>query len=389
MEKLAGENSLDSKRKNGGLYNLIYWADLENRIRALAWGLEVGEVSAIAPYNDAFTFIRVEQILPVVEEEYLELKRGIASWVLGQVRQEAWDEFMVEQRNKVKVSEDIGVLMGILADSTQVQSGDFLKDQPDLVFEINGGEGVTGTEMRRSISLKFMNDATSSFAENFDAARQDLINRLVVDKLALEAGYQDKPEVEQRVNKDWEAEMIGAYLLDTVNPHVVLTGAELHEFYDANKESFRGPEEVRLDIMILDDKTKAEEASKQLQGGADFGYVFKQFLPGQEMKSGQSKFIKLTELSDNLKEPLSEMDPGDASDVIEMPMGFLIFKLDAIRPGTIAPFEEVDGEIRRVLYEKKFDMTLEAQMQTLRSASEIQWFPEKIDQFLSPGKAGQ
>jgi hypothetical protein len=70
MDSLARELSLDTKKLNGGLYNQLFWADLENRIRDQVRGLEVGEYSEIFPYNEAFTFCRVENIVPVNRDDY-------------------------------------------------------------------------------------------------------------------------------------------------------------------------------------------------------------------------------------------------------------------------------------------------------------------------------
>jgi parvulin-like peptidyl-prolyl isomerase len=182
--------------------------------------------------------------------------------------------------------------------------------------------------------------------------------------------------------------MIESYLDDTVGAKIRFSREEFQEFYDANLESFRGEEEVRLDIMILDDRDQAAEAAGRLAEGADFGYIFKQYNPEQEIALGKANFIRISELSEPFRKELDHMKPGDSSGVVDMPMGFMVFKLDARRPGAVAPLEAVEMDIRRVMFARKFQELLDAQLALLRENSEIQRWPERIEAYLQPAGEG-
>ncbi len=97
LDALARELSLDTKKLTGGLGNLMYWADVENRVRDAVRGLDPGQLSPIIPYNDAFAFARVEQLIPVVEEDFARFKPSIIPVVHGILRQRVWDQFLAEQ----------------------------------------------------------------------------------------------------------------------------------------------------------------------------------------------------------------------------------------------------------------------------------------------------
>lgn len=384
MDALARELSLDSKKLRGGLGNLLYWADVENRVRDAVRGLKPGELSPVFAYNDAFTFIRVEQLLPVDEGDFARLEKSIIPVVHGQLRQRVWDDFLASQVEAAGLSVDVGALMAVVADSAQVLTGDFLKEQPEFVFELADGEGVTGTALRRAISHEAMQKATEPFGHHLARARADLSHELVLASLARAAGYFENEEVQAMVQKDWEKDLIARYLADHVTAKITFKREEFDAMYEENKEKMRGPDEVRLDVMILDDQDEAEAASARLQEGADFGFIFKQYNPEQDLTPGSGEFIAIPELSRPFRDALATMQVGDSSEVIKMPMGYMIFRLDARRPGRIPPLEEVEIDIRRALFKREFDRRLAEHLKILREGSSITWYRERLDAYLAP-----
>ena len=188
--------------------------------------------------------------------------------------------------------------------------------------------------------------------------------------------------------KDLEQALIETYLADTVASRIKFKRTEFEEFYEENKEKFRGPEEVRLDILIIDDPAKAEDAAKRLAEGADFGFIFAEYNPGQNATLGKSRFIKRDQLSKPFRDQLANMEPGDSSQAIEMPMGWMVFKLVAIQPGSLPPMESVEMEIRKIIYQRKFNTLLDEHLDLLKEHSDIQKFDQKIEAYILSGEAG-
>ena len=389
MDALARELSLDTKKLKGGLTNLMYWADVENRVRDAVRGLETGQISPVFAYNDAFAFARVEKLLPVNEKDFARFEKSIIPVVHGQLRQRVWDEFLAEQIERAGLSANVGALMAVVADSAQVLTGEFLIKQPELIFELGDGEGVTGTDLRRAISHEAMQKATEPFGHHLARARADLSHELVLGSLAKAAGYRDNPEVQALVQKDWEQDLITRYLSDHVSAKIKFKRADFETLYEENKEKMRGPDEVRLDVMILDDEGEATEAVARLHDGANFGFIFKQYNPEQELAPASAAFIAEPELSKPFRDALANMKVGDSSDVIKMPMGYMIFRLDGRRPGAVPALEEVEMDIRRTLFKREFDRLLAEHMEILRQGSEIIWYPERLAAYLAPAGEGK
>lgn len=388
MEALARELSLDTRKPTGGLYNLLYWADVENRIRVHVRYLDEGEVSAVFPYNDAFTFVRVERRLGVDESSFERFRPGIEARVQASYNQELWEQFVADLGASMKMQESMAAMMGILADSSAALTGEFRDDDPTPAIWIEGGPTATTGELREAVSHEVMQNAEAPFAENFSAGRDKVKSRLVLAHAARRAGYFEDKTVEERVARDVEQKLIELYLADTVASRIKFNRAELDQFYEDNKERFRGPEQVKLDILILDSETDAREASRRLAEGADFAFIFKEYRPDQEVTLGQSRYIAATQLSKPYRDQLEHMKVGQSSEPMEMSMGWVIFKLAGRRPGEVAPIEAVEMNIRRAVYQQKFNEYLDEHLGLLKEQSEIVEYPDRIEAYILSGEEG-
>jgi len=220
------------------------------------------------------------------------------------------------------------------------------------------------------------------FSENLNKARRKTTSELVLAEAARAGGYFEDPQVEEKVAKDRDQALIETYLNDTVASRIRFKREEFAEFYEENQEKFRGPEEIRLDILILDNQADAEEAAKRLAEGADFGFIFAEYSPGQEATLGKSRFIKKDQLSQPFRDQLVNMEVGDSSQAVQMPMGWMVFKLTGVQPGALPPMEEVEMEIRKVIYQRKFNTMLDEHLDLLRENSEIQRFDDRIEAYI-------
>ncbi len=388
MDSLAREFSLDTKKMKGGLYNLLYWADLENRIRDQVATLEAGEYSGIFPYNDAFSFVRVEQRIPVDHSAFSRFEKQIAPDVLALTKEQLWDQFVDDLIASMEIEESMAQMAAIIADSSIVLTGEFFREDSTPVIQVSGGGAVTCTELRKAISHEVMQNALAPFSENLNKARRKTTSQLVLAEAARTQGYYVDPMVEALVAKDLDQALIETYLNDTVASRIRFKRTEFEEFYEENQEKFRGPEEVSLDILILDNQADAEEAAKRLAAGADFGFIFSEYNPGQEATFGKSRFIKRDQLSKPFRDQLANMEVGESSQAVEMPMGWMVFKLAGVQPGTLPAMESVEMEIRKVIYQRKFNALLDEHLELLREHSDIQMYDKKIEAYILSGEAG-
>jgi len=386
MDSLARAVSLDTKKLNGGLFKLLHWADIENVLRDQVRTLGVGDISPVFPFRESFTFVRVEQRTPVDEESFAKVHDKSAAAVLGILRQRDWDAFLARTMAKVPVNEDMNALFAIAADSAQVLQGSFVGESARPVLFLADGPVVTEAELRKAVSHEAMTDNSRPFAAIMAAARTEKKRGLVLGYLASQEGYPERADVQKRVDTDWEQLLIQAYLNDAVASRITFKKGEFEEFYQKNLDRFRGPDEVRLEILILDDEAQAKEASQKLAAGADFGFVFGLNNPNTDFTPGKSAYISTDQLSKPFRDQLENMQVGQSSQAVEMPMGWMVFQLADQRPGTPPPLEGGEMDIRKVIYQEKFNDRLDELLDKLKSRSTIVRHEDRIKKYFNPSE---
>lgn len=384
MDTLAQAVSLDTRKLKGGLHNLVYWADLENVFRDQVRGLAPGELSGVFPFREAYSFVRVERTLPLNESDFPRFEKVIRLAVREKMREDSRQAFFDALLAEHPIVEHEEVLAGIRADSALVLSGDFLIDDPAAVLSIPGGPILEAGELRQAISHETMQNGTSAFASNLARAIELKSRRLVLTHVARQLGYFERPDVVAQYEKDWEDGLIQGYLAETVTDRIVFSREKFNQYYEENKELNRGPDEVRLDILILKDRKQAEEAARRLADGADFGFIWQEYQPAEIGPPGESKFVKESLLSAEIRDELAHMEEGDASQVLDMPMGYMIFVLDARRPGQVPSVEEMNMGIRQALFTQEFNRLLDEHLSLLKERSEIRRWPDRIEKYFNP-----
>ena len=140
------------------------------------------------------------------------------------------------------------------------------------------------------------------------------------------------------------------------------TPKEIKSYYEANKAKFTKPETVSISEIFLGfagrDETAVREKAKQLllklRSGGDFAAlaVENSDRPNVKETKGKAGTLNIKELDKVFAEPLKNVKVGGISELIEMPEGIEILRVDA---RTNASNESVfdENEVRKALtYEK-------------------------------------
>lgn len=136
---------------------------------------------------------------------------------------------------------------------------------------------------------------------------------------------------------------------------------EVETFYNENKElQFTVPEErcVRHILFTKDQKAKAEEVKAQLQDGADFAQLAKEYSqdPGSAEQGGDlgcnpevdpttGQPIYVPEFSD----AVFGAQEGEIVGPLETQFGYHLIEVTDIKPKSTQPLEEVEAQIREQL----------------------------------------
>jgi peptidyl-prolyl cis-trans isomerase SurA len=184
-----------------------------------------------------------------------------------------------------------------------------------------------------------------------------------------------------------------------------ITNEEVQEFYNQHQKDLEGPEEVSLsEIMIStqpkkenvenkdqkdqsanSDKplpedpqqvaqaeAKAKSVAAQLDKGAKFEDLAKQFSDGQTAaQGGPLGAFKRGELAKELEDKTFSLKPGAHTDPIRTKQGFVILKVNQHRSAGIPPLKEVEDRIREAIYQQKLEPAARAYLSKLRDQAYI------------------
>ena len=145
-------------------------------------------------------------------------------------------------------------------------------------------------------------------------------------------------------------------LINEVGARVSVSDKELQEYYDEHKDEFVMPAEVTIrEIVLLADseaarekrRAEAEEARGRAVAAEDFAAVARDVSEaGTAAEGGVLGPLKHGELSEQLEELAFSLPVGEISELLEMPYGFHIIKIDQRVEERIAPMDEIGEQLR-------------------------------------------
>ena len=165
-----------------------------------------------------------------------------------------------------------------------------------------------------------------------------------------------------------------------VSARVSVGEAECRTYYDEHQEEFVRPGEVTLREIVLmaeSDENKqlrraqADEILQRLRGGEDFATVAGEVSEaGTKDNGGLLGPLKAGEISEELSAVAFSAPLGEITDVLEMPYGFHILRVEERRETGVVPYEEIAEELRDLLENRKMFEELNVFLKKARSEAE-------------------
>ena len=145
--------------------------------------------------------------------------------------------------------------------------------------------------------------------------------------------------------------------------------AEVDAFYNQNRGQFEQGESVHASHILImapqgadaaqkqEAKSKAQQALKDVKGGADFAKVAREQSqdPGSAQNGGDLGFFPKGQTDPAFETAAFQLKPGGLSDVVETQFGFHVIKLHEHRAARTAPLAEVSGQIKEFLIGQQRD----------------------------------
>lgn len=186
---------------------------------------------------------------------------------------------------------------------------------------------------------------------------------------------------------------------EEVGAHINISPSEIQAYYNAHKQDFDQPEQVRLSEILIptanpDDaaqvaaaKTKADDAEAKLKGGTDFAELAKSDSSGMTATNGGDLGdYRRGQLAKVLEDQTFDLKPGQYTEPIRTKQGYVILKVTEHTPGGIAPLKDVEPQIEDQIGMSKMNPALREYMTKLREDSYIEIKNGYVDSGASPNE---
>lgn len=152
---------------------------------------------------------------------------------------------------------------------------------------------------------------------------------------------------------------------------VTVTEAEISAYYDQHQSSYGQPERKKFSVIQLKDEADAKAVLEQLKNGADFAALAKEKSTDiiSRRTGGEMDWMEPDTTADELKQA-NLTEKGQLSGVVKSSVGYLIVRLDDIKPALVKPLSEVhDAIAKQVKQEKAVDAYYALQQKVSEAAT--------------------
>jgi peptidyl-prolyl cis-trans isomerase SurA len=182
-----------------------------------------------------------------------------------------------------------------------------------------------------------------------------------------------------------------------VGGRITIPKPELLKYYNGHKDEFNRQEEVFLREILISSVGKtpeqvaaAEKRAKDVLARAKKGEKFPELArdtsdADSNKNFGEIGWYKKNDLTPELQS-LFRQDRGYLTDVMRVPNGFLIIKLEEKHAEGLAPFEEVENEITEKLYVPRMQPKVREFLTKLREQAFLEIRVGYADSGAAPGK---
>jgi peptidyl-prolyl cis-trans isomerase SurA len=288
-----------------------------------------------------------------------------------------------------------------------ITKSDFEKSKESIRKELQ--KNFTGAEFEKAVAqqekglLKTMIDeqllvqkaadlnltADTEVIKYLDKIRKDynLADMEALDKMMMQQGI-DPVEFKQNIkNYTLRQQVLGR----EVYSRLQISNDEISKYYEAHKEEFNRPEELRVrEILISSEgkeeaqipalEKKAQEVLQKAKSGEKFDELAVKYSDGPTAKDGGDLgFFPRGKMLKEIEDVAFKLRRGQVSDIIRTKYGFVIVKVEEKHEAGIQKLDVVRNEISERIFEKKAQPAIQEYLTKLRKESFIEVKPGYVD----------
>lgn len=200
---------------------------------------------------------------------------------------------------------------------------------------------------------------------------ESLITRDLLMQEALRRGFDRREEVRERLNMARRSILLEALLRDVTEKAPGLSEESLRKFYEANAESFRVGERVRVSHVLFKDRAKAEEMARRSKSGTPFEELMKS-ASKEGGVAADLGFIERGKFDKTFEAVAFAAPTGTVAGPLRTSYGYHLIQVGEKKPAGTQPFEEVKGQIATDLREQAQRDAFETLLSQVKQKAKIQ-----------------
>ena len=199
------------------------------------------------------------------------------------------------------------------------------------------------------------------------------------DEEAYKAELEKQGITEEQVLKDLRTRMLSEKIFEQITSEVEVTDADIQAYYEENKSQFEQPASREVRHILVKTKAKADQIHRQLENGADFAKLAKQFSqdPASAEQGGSFTAQKGATVAP-FDEAAFELETGELSDPVKTQFGWHIIEaVGDVEEANTQELADVEEQIASTLEEEKKNARINEWVQELqdRFADQIAYAP--------------
>lgn len=264
----------------------------------------------------------------------------------------------------------------------------------DPVIARAGDYVIKRSDMERIIS--YYSPDRQKYLQDNPVQKVTLIKRMlevkIISSLAKEEGFDKKPDIKEQLEYTMDDFISKEYLNRVVAKDINVSDEDVRQYYEANKEKFKTPEQVRVRHILVhvsskasdEDKKKAKEKIMVLRErvikGEDFAKLASEYSddPGTKKKGGDTDYFARGKMVKPFEAAAFSLKPGEISDIVETKFGYHIIKVEDHKGARTMGLEEVKSAIRDHLRTEQTNSRAAAFLKNASSKAGMEIYEDKI-----------
>jgi peptidyl-prolyl cis-trans isomerase SurA len=172
---------------------------------------------------------------------------------------------------------------------------------------------------------------------------------------------------------------------DEVGRRLQMTPTQEQAYYQAHKQEFAQPEQIRLseiliptaadanDAAVAQAQAKADEIAAKLKAGGKFEDLAKTYSVGQTAaQGGDLGMYKRGALAKVLEDQTFDLKVGESTAPIRTRQGYVILKVTEHPAAGVPPLKDVEQQVQEAMYSEQMQPALRAYLTKLREDSYVE-----------------